>query len=90
MVLSAQCLTEAHTGQYISAQFLTMLEKWDISLERVHLVITDNASNMKKAMNDASLQHFGCFAHSLQLVIQDGLLSLKEQSLTLLQYARVL
>ena len=26
-------------------------------------------------MNDASLQHFGCFAHSLQLVIQDGLLS---------------
>ena len=52
-----------------------MLEKWDISLERVHLVITDNASNMKKAMLDASLQHFGCFAHSLQLVIQDGLLS---------------
>ena len=62
-------------GQYIAAQFLTMLEKWDISLEWVHLVITDNASNMKKAMNDASLQHFGCFTHSLQLVIQGGLLS---------------
>ena len=75
VVLSAQCLTKAHTGQYIAAQFLTMLEKWDISLERVHLVITDNASNMKKPMNDVSLQHFGCFAHSLQLVIQDGLLS---------------
>ena len=74
-VLSAQCLTEAHTGQYIAAQFLTMLEKWDISLERVHLVITDNSSNMKKTMLDSSLQHFGCFAHSLQLVIQDGLLS---------------
>ena len=74
-VLCAQCLTEAHTGEYIAAQILTMLEKWDIALERVHLVITDNASNMKKAMHDASLQHFGCFAHSLQLVIHDGLLS---------------
>ena len=47
VVLSAQCLTEAHTGQYIAAQFLIILKKWDISLERVHLVITDNARNMK-------------------------------------------
>ena len=74
-VLNAQCLTEAHTGEYIAAQVLTMLNKWDIALERVHLVITDNASNMAKAMRDASLPHFGCFAHSLQLVIHDGLLS---------------
>lgn len=74
-VLNAQCLTEAHTGEYIAAQILTMLEKWDITLEQVHLVITDNASNMTKAMRDASLPHFGCFAHSLQLVIHNGLLS---------------
>ena len=52
-----------------------MLKKWDIAIERVHLVITDNASNMTKTMHDASLPHFGCFAHSLQLVIHDGLLS---------------
>ena len=40
-------------------------------------MITDNASNMAKAMRDASLPHFGCFAHSLQLAINDGLLSQK-------------
>ena len=74
-VLNTQCLTEAHTGEYIAAQILAMLEKCDIALERVHLVITDNASNMTKAMHDISLQHFGCFAHSLHLVIHDGLLS---------------
>ena len=34
-VLNAQCLTEAHTGKYIAVQFLTMLEKWDVTLERV-------------------------------------------------------
>ena len=54
-----------------------MLEKWEIALQRVHLVITDNTSNMAKAMRDASLPHFGCFAHSLQLAINDGLLSQK-------------
>ena len=64
-VFNAQCLTEAHMGEYIAAQIFTMLEKWDVTLERVHLVITENASIMAKAMRDASLPHFGCFAHSL-------------------------
>ena len=52
-----------------------MLESWNIPQECVHLVISDNASNMVKAMKEASLAHFGCFAHSLQLVVKDGLLS---------------
>jgi len=37
------------------------VEKMEIALERVHSVITGNASNMAKAMCDASLVHFGCF-----------------------------
>ena len=41
--------------------------------QKVHLVVSDNASNMVKAMSDVSFMHFGCFAHSLQLVIKDGL-----------------
>ena len=45
-VLNAQCLTEAHMREYIAAQILGMLERWDIALKRVHLVITDNASKL--------------------------------------------
>ena len=77
-VLNAQCLTETHTGECIAAQVLSMLEKWEIALQRVHLMITDNPSNLAKAMR-ASLPHFGCFAHSLQLVIQ-GWLTISESS----------
>ena len=50
-----------------------MLQNWEIPCDKVHIVISDNASNMVKAMNDASFAHLGCFAHSLQLVIRDGL-----------------
>ena len=74
-VLHAQSLEMAHTGEYIASCISTMLEKWNISHDRVHLVLSDNPSNMVKAMQDASLPHFGCFAHSLQLVVKDGLLS---------------
>jgi len=38
-------------------------------------MISDNVSNMVEAMQEASSAHFGCFAHSLQLVVKDGLLS---------------
>ena len=38
-------------------------------------MLTDNASNMKKALRDANLSGFGCFVHSLQLVVNDGVMS---------------
>ena len=30
---------------------------------------------MKKALRDCNLRGYGCFAHSLQLVVHDGILS---------------
>ena len=41
----------------------------------MHCVVWDNESNMIKAMSEGGLPDFGCFAHSLQLVVHDGLLS---------------
>ena len=65
----------AHAGEYIASCISTILDKWDISHNHVQFVFSDNASNMVKAMQDASLPHFDCFTHSLQLVVKDGLLS---------------
>ena len=46
-----------------------------IPKDKVHLVLRDNAANMVKAMRDAALPLLGCFAHSLQLVVEDGVLA---------------
>jgi len=51
-----------------------MLLSWEINKENVHIVLRDNASNMARAMKDADLCSYGCFAHSLQLVVNDGVL----------------
>ena len=51
---------------------------WQIGrlrLDQVHLVLRDNAANVAKAMRDASLPSTGCFAHTLQLVVHDRMLS---------------
>ena len=72
-MLHAQPVQEAHTGEHIAAKMENMLQNWEIAHDKVHVVVSDNASNMIKAMSDASFTHFGSFAHSLQLVIKDGL-----------------
>ena len=74
-VLQVQPLEQRHTGEYTAMKLSKILSDWDISSEQVHCILRDNGSNMIKAMDEACLPSFGCFVHTLQLVIQDGLLS---------------
>ena len=65
----------SHTGDQIRMKFEEMFNTWKIKEDQIHLVLRDNGSNMVKALTDASLPHYGCFAHTLQLVVHDGVLS---------------
>ena len=74
-ILHVQKMEGSHSGAAICQMIEKMIDGWKISKQRVHLVLTDNASNMKKALRDCDLHGYGCFAHSLQLVVHDGVLS---------------
>ncbi|KAL0200887.1 hypothetical protein M9458_004074, partial [Cirrhinus mrigala] len=52
-----------------------MLNNWEIHLKKVHVILRDKASNMKAAMEDMAVPSLGCFAHTLQLVVHEGLMS---------------
>ena len=52
-----------------------MLNHWENSTDEVHLMLLDNALNMTKALWEALLSSLRCFAHSFQLVVEDGVLS---------------
>ena len=74
-VLHVQPLEDSHTGVYLAEVYKKMFDNWKVRANQIHLVLRDNAANMVKAMREASLPSFGCFAHSLQLVVEDGVLS---------------
>jgi hypothetical protein len=65
----------SHTGEYIAETFLTLLTEWDIDTQRVHLVLRDSGANMIKGMRLAEMPGLSCTAHTLQLIIDDGLRS---------------
>jgi len=68
-------LEESHNAEYISTIVNEILDEWHINTDSVMAVITDNASNITKAMRDTfgHRKHMSCFAHTLNLAIQDSI-----------------
>lgn len=73
IVLNVKAMHGSHTGEYISDVFLGLLKYWDIDVERVVLVLRDSGANMIKAMRLAEVPDLSCSAHTLQLVVNDGI-----------------
>lgn len=114
MLLSFKAFAGSHTGERISEAIADVIDEHELQ-NKVRYIVTDNASNMRKAIDvmfsiqddvpasnvdvqedgqstvdDPSLwqdiadinietvvgrdlEHISCFAHSLQLVVRDGL-----------------
>lgn len=66
--------TNRHTGKYMAEVMRSVLD--EIGPDRFLGVVTDNASNMKKAWEELKklyphLSCYGCIAHGLQLLLTD-------------------
>ena len=75
ITLNASRITGSYTRAYITQKIKEILESWFISTDQVHVIMRDNGSNMVRAMKDASLPDFGYFAHTLQLIVHEAILS---------------
>ncbi|XP_077063451.1 zinc finger BED domain-containing protein 4-like [Siphateles boraxobius] len=79
-ILHAREFRGSHTGDFIMAAIEEMLREWKINKNKVHVILRDNAKNMKKAMDQLGVASLGCFAHTLQLIVHEGLLSQRSVS----------
>lgn len=79
-MLSATNFGGSHTSDAIAAAIKGNLDKWQIPLSKVHVILRDNASNMQKAMDNMGVRSLGCVAHTMQLVVNEGLLSQRSVS----------
>ncbi|CAD7076906.1 unnamed protein product [Hermetia illucens] len=85
--LTTDCWTSANNENYMAttAHFITegftlktVLLKCSYLKGKVNYAISDNATNITKALADIlSLKHYGCYAHSLNLIVQRALKELE-------------
>ncbi|XP_043064693.1 E3 SUMO-protein ligase ZBED1-like [Drosophila ficusphila] len=73
-VLSTEKLIDPlnHNAENIAASVRNVLSKWNLE-SKVNAIVTDNASAMIKACEILQKRHLPCFAHCLNLVVQDCL-----------------
>lgn len=76
-LLSCFGYSERHTAQNLHDEISEILREWGIS-EKVFAMVTDNAANVVAAVKMGSWVHVPCFAHTLNLIVQNGLLEIKE------------
>lgn len=68
-----------HTSQNIASEINAIVDQWAIT-GKVNFVVSDNGANVVKAIKEIlGLKHFGCFAHTLNLIVEDALKYCKEK-----------
>ncbi len=79
-VLQTRAMHESHTSSNIADLLKRAVDKWGLQDKDVAIVV-DNTSNMTTTAELASMLHFKCFAHTLNLASQHGLKMPAVQSL---------
>ena len=69
--LATRPLVGKHTGVHIAECILALQSEFKI--QKVTCLVTDNARNMILAAEHGNFMRWGCFSHTLQLAIEDGL-----------------
>ncbi|KAB0790275.1 hypothetical protein PPYR_04880 [Photinus pyralis] len=73
VVLGCEVFGERHTSQNLAAAIKKIILEWNLE-NKINIIISDNAANIKKAIQDElRFKHFGCYAHTINLIAQDAL-----------------
>lgn len=75
ILLHSQEFRGSHTAADISDAFAYMFDTWQIDRSKVHVIVSDNARNMIKAIEDSQLKGIRCMAHTPHLAVNEGVLS---------------
>ncbi|KAJ8369669.1 hypothetical protein SKAU_G00096970 [Synaphobranchus kaupii] len=73
VLLGVTRFPQSHTAVNIKEAQIVLMERWGISMEKIHCLVTDNAANMLASAQLLRVRHIRCFAHTLNLVVKKAL-----------------
>lgn len=71
-VLQTINITGSHTAENLAENLNTVFDDWNTK-HKVVAIVTDNASNMTKMCELLQKRNMPCFAHTINLLVQDSL-----------------
>lgn len=49
-----------------------VINKYGLTLNQINFIVTDNAANIQRAVTDIGWKHYGCYGHTLNLILQNA------------------
>lgn len=78
ILLECSCMSVSHTSVNLADAIKVIISKFHLN-DKILVIVSDNANNIKAAVaNELKMKHFGCFAHTINLILQDALKIPKE------------
>lgn len=74
-VLACKPMPQAHTGDNVTEVINEICAQTKIPVEKIFLMITDNASVMLNGVKGAGIESVGCILHTLHLIVQRSILT---------------
>lgn len=68
-LLDCSILPGSNTADNIKDSLGRTIQNWKLK-DKILIIVSDNASNMKSAVEKLNYRHFGCYAHTLNLVVK--------------------
>lgn len=62
----------SHTSSNLAQEMERVLRPWEL-FEKITFAVSDNAYNIKNALNALGFKNMGCFAHTMNLIVQSAL-----------------
>ncbi|KAF9413705.1 hypothetical protein HW555_008151 [Spodoptera exigua] len=63
----------SHTSENIQEMLTNVVAEWRLT-NKINFVVSDNAAYIQKVINNIGWKHYGCYGHSLNLIVQDALI----------------
>lgn len=75
-LLECFSFSASHTAENLAAEIKRVANEWQIE-KKIEAVVTDNAANIVAAVKLTNWKHVPCFAHTLNLIVQNALQEIK-------------
>jgi len=72
VLLACTSFGESHTADNLASFLKTTVDEWGLS-QRITVVVSDNAANIKSAIEKCNWRRLSCFAHDINLIVHCGL-----------------
>lgn len=76
-ILDCYCYSDSHTALNLCSEIKKIAEKWGIQ-NKIVAIVSDNAANVKAAVKLTGYKQISCFAHTLNLIVEQGLKKIKD------------